>query len=271
MIIAGGSCPIGSVEEISAGGVPARLYTPSVANASAAPLTVFFHGGGFVVGDLVSYDAVCRFLAERASMKLLSIAYRLAPEHPFPAAHDDALTTFGWARTRSKELGADRRRIGVAGDSAGGNLAAAVALAERGHCAWQFLLYPATTANGDHPSRHRFADDFLLTERIIDAAVAHYEGDGGQRGRRRAEPLHARIPSRVAPATVATAGFDPLRDEGEAYARRLERAGVEVELQRFGGQIHGFLSLIGVSASARESAEEVASAMHRRIHGGSER
>ncbi|MFT4262617.1 MAG: alpha/beta hydrolase [Nocardioides sp.] len=282
MAIGAGSWPIGQTDDVAAGHVPARLYTPSSVSSvqdeqvqsgrsggkpTAAPLVVFFHGGGFVGGSIEDYDGVCRFLAEQSGTRLLSVGYRLAPEHPFPAAYEDALAAFDWVHANAEHLGVDPDRIAVAGDSAGGNLAAGVALAAGHRCAYQVLLYPGTTAAGDFESRVTFGAGYVLTSELIELAVNAYAGGRGPEdfALPAASPLHAAVPADVAPALVVTAGFDPLRDEGEAYAAKLRDAGAEVETRRLEGQIHGFIGYIGVSRSALEATRQIAQTLGARL------
>ena len=255
-VIAGGQPEVGSVRSLTVAGMPARLYVPTGAPA-VGPLLLFFHGGGFIYGDLDSHDAPCRLLAERGGVRVLSVAYRLAPEAPFPAAYDDALAAFDWIRANAEELGADPTRLGVAGDSAGGNLAAGVALARPGQLAFQLLIYPVTEALGAQTrSRELFKHGFYLTRDFIDLASANYSPEDPQDPRY--APLYATVHEGVAPAYVVTAGFDPLRDEGEAYAEKLRDAGVKVEQRRFPDQIHGFLNVLSAGRSARAAVEDIA-------------
>ena len=258
--IAGGRQPIGAVRDLAVGDLPGRLYVPSGAT-SPGPLLVFFHGGAWVYGDLDSADPLCRFLAERSGVRLLSVDYRLAPEHPFPAAADDAAAAYRWVSENAASLGADVTRLGVGGDSAGGNLAAVTALqaARDGlPLAFQLLVYPTTDSSRRTHSRSLFGHGMYLTEEFMDRSLDQYVPDPGQRADPRVSPLLARLPDGLAPAYVATAGFDPLRDEGEAYARKLADAGVEVELRRFADQIHGFLNVVGVGRTARAASAEIA-------------
>lgn len=240
--------PVGEVRDLDAGGVPARLYVPRAATG-AGPLLVYVHGGGFFCGDLESHDGFCRLLAERAGVRVLAVDYRLAPEHPFPAAHDDALTAYRWAVEHRDELGATS--IGVGGDSAGGNLAAHVAheAARQGWpCAVQLLVYPMT--DPAHPTRSAelFGDGFFLTTEFIDVATERY--GAGHHSDPRLALVAADLPDDLAPALVVTAGYDPLRDEGEAYAEKLRAAGTAVQVTRFEGLIHGFANLDGIGVSA---------------------
>ena len=259
-VLAGGAQKIGSVRTLKVGDLPARLYIPTGAPAFG-PLLVFLHGGGFIYGDLASHDSACRLLSEQSGVRVLAIDYRLAPEHPFPAAYDDALEAFDWAHEHATEIGADTARIGVGGDSAGGNLAAGVALVARERCAFQLLLYPVTDMEAQTESRRLFGEGFYLTTSFIDRASVSYVSEGTDPRDPRLSPFHASVPEGVAPAYVATAGFDPLRDEGEAYARKLEDAGVKVELRRFSDQIHGFVNVIGAGHSAKAATLEVAAAL----------
>jgi acetyl esterase/lipase len=258
--ITGRDQPIGSVREVRVGDLAGRLYVPTGA-ATPGPLLMFLHGGGWVYGDLDSHDPPCRFLAERSGVRLLSVDYRLAPEHPFPAAVEDAVASYRWVVANAERLGADPARLGVGGDSAGGNLAAVTAIeAARGGLplAFQLLAYPATDATTETDSRRMFGHGMYLTQEFLDRSLDRYVPDVTRRADVRVSPLLADLPGGLAPAYVATAGFDPLRDEGEAYARRLAAAGVPVELRRFPDQIHGFLNVVGVGRSARAAAAEVA-------------
>jgi acetyl esterase len=259
-VIAGGRQPIGAVRDLPVGDRPGRLYVPTGAT-SPGPLLVFLHGGAFVYGDLDSHDPVCRFLAERGGVRVLAVDYRLAPEHPFPAAYDDAVAAYRWVVANAASIGADPERLAVGGDSAGGNLAAvtAIAAAREGlPLALQLLIYPATEVGGSSTSRLRFGEGFYLSQRMMDLADASYLPDPASRRDPRAHPILAEIPPGVAPAYVVTAGFDPLRDEGEAYARRLSDAGVPVEQRRFPDQIHGFINVVGAGCTARAATAEVA-------------
>lgn len=241
-----------------AGDLPARLYLPEV--AGPVPTVVFFHGGGFVIGDLETHDDHARLLCHQAGVAVLSIDYRLAPEHPFPAAYDDCLAATVWAVAHIDQLGGDADRLAVAGDSAGGNLAAAVALSARDAgitLKAQLLLYPATDFREDetHPSRLENAEGFFLTAEDMAWFGNAYTPDPALRLHPRASVLLAPDLAGVAPAVVCTAEFDPLRDEGNAYAKALAAAGVEVRYTEFAGLIHGFYGL-GVYVPA--AAEAVA-------------
>ena len=257
-----GDQPIGSVRSLRVADLPARLYLPEDA-PRVGPLLVYFHGGGFWCGDLDSHDATCRLLAEQAGVRVLSVAYRLAPEHPFPAAPDDAAAAYAWTVEHAAELGADPARLGVGGDSAGGNLAAGVAIEAARHgwpCAVQLLVYPATQARRETRSAELFAQGFYLTRGFMDRADELY-ATGVPADDPRLSPLQAELPDGLAPALVYTAGFDPLRDEGEAYADRLSAAGVEVDLTRFDDQFHGFVNVVGVGRSSRAANVRIARAL----------
>jgi acetyl esterase len=248
------------------GPIPGRLYTPGNLPAGApAPLLLYFHGGGWVIGDLDTHDGVCRFLAASAGTAVLSVDYRLSPEHPFPAAVEDAWAAFAWASTNAAELGVDPARIAVGGDSAGGNLAAVTSLLARAGGgampAMQLLIYPPTDSAGDLPSRKLFSKGFLLTKGDMEAFEAHYLPPGSDATDPRVSILLAPDLRGLPPAYVATAGFDPLRDEGEAYARRMHEAGVQVALRRHPGLIHSFANLTAISRTARGAMLEAAGAL----------
>ena len=248
------------------GPIPARFYVPAGPPAGVpAPLLVYFHGGGWVIGDLDTHDGVCRFLAAAAGTAVLSIDYRLAPEHPFPAAVEDAWAGFAWATANAAELGVDPARIGVGGDSAGGNLAAVVSLLARAGGgampAMQLLIYPPTDAAGDLPSRRLFAEGFLLTKGDMDAFQQAYLPPGSDATDPRVSILLAPDLTGLPPAYVATAGFDPLRDEAEAYALRMREAGVQVALRRHPGLIHSFVNQTAISRTARGAMLEAAGAL----------
>ena len=260
--VAGGTHPIGAVRDLPVGDRPGRLYTPSGDRPDPSGLLVFFHGGGFVYGDLDSHDAPCRFLAERAGVRVLAVDYRLAPEHPFPAAYDDAVASVRWAFENAASLGVDPDRIAVGGDSAGGCLAAGAAIAaalDGLPLAFQLLVYPVTDTTRQTRSFELFADlGLYLTRSYIDIGNECYLPDERDRTDPRVSVLFEKIPDGLAPAYVATAGFDPLRDEGEAYARLLCDAGVPVEMRRFPDLIHSFFNILGPSKRSRAAVAEMA-------------
>jgi acetyl esterase len=261
---------VGRVEDVpvagASGQLRGRLYAPesSGGGSAASGLLVYFHGGGFVVGDLETHDSVCRFLSTHAAVRVLAVDYRLAPEHRFPAAFDDAVAAFRFAVTHATELGADPTRVAVGGDSAGGNLAAGVALtAASGEAvpAFQLLFYPWLDLSSKRPSYRLFADGFYLTEADLDWYRGHYLQTDRDALDPRCSPLLAEELAGIAPAFVLTAGFDPLRDEAEEYARRLRAAGVRVVLRRHPGMVHGFVNTSQVGHSAREAMLEATGAL----------
>jgi acetyl esterase/lipase len=236
----------------AAGPLGARLYVPAGEPASG-PLLVYWHGGGWVEGSVATHDPACRLLAHLSGVRVLSVDYRLAPEHPFPAAADDARAAFADVARNAAAYGADPRRLAVGGDSAGGNLAAVTALALRGAPeapAFQLLIYPGVDMTRRHPSRLAFGEGFLLTEENMRFYEDSYVPDHGRRADPRVSPLLATDLSGLPPAHIATAVADPLRDEGEAYAERLRAAGVTVGLQRH-PQIHGFFNITAMRSGLR--------------------
>jgi acetyl esterase/lipase len=244
-----------------AGAIPARAYVP--ATAGTPPVVVYYHGGGWVLGGLDSYDGTCRALANASGAAVVSIDYRLAPEHPFPAAVDDAWAALEWVAANAAELGADPARLAVAGDSAGGNLAAVVALQARDGGSpplrGQLLVYPVTDATMSHPSIEENASGYFLTKADMEWFYGHYAPDRPDDWR--LSPLAAPDLAGVAPALVLTAEYDPLRDEGEAYARRLADAGVPVDLVRKDGLIHGFFGMVADVDQARDAMDQAGAAL----------
>jgi acetyl esterase len=250
----------------TAGAIPARLYTPE-ALASPSPGIVYFHGGGWVTCGVATHDGFCRRLAHGARCRVLSVEYRLAPEHPFPAAVDDALVATRFALASADELGMDPSRIGVGGDSAGGNLSAVVALGLQGdelRPALQVLVYPALDLTCSTASYDAFAERYFLTRRLVDWFVRHYAGDGDVRDPRISPLLDARVSD--VPALIYTAGFDVLRDEGRAYAERLQRAGTRVRYREFSDAIHGFVCMSALTP-AFDAMGELASDVGRELRG----
>lgn len=263
---------MGAISDTEAGGVPVRVYVPrALIDTDQRPTLIFIHGGGFIYGaEHSTHDSVCRFLAERAGVQVISVDYRLAPEAPFPAALDDSLAAYRAVVGDPEQWRVDADRVAVGGDSAGGNLSAALALevAREGlPLAFQLLIYPVTDSFGKSASRKLFGQGFFLTDEFMDLAIDAYVPDHALRPDPRVHLLDAEIPPGVAPALVVTAGFDPLRDEGEAYARRLIDGGVDVELRRETGLIHGFLNWVGARCAARDAvsvmAEQLAAALKR--------
>ncbi|MDT7658274.1 MAG: acetyl esterase [Pseudonocardiales bacterium] len=235
-----------------AGEIPVRVYTP--AGEGPFPVVVYFHGGGWVIGDLEVVDQPCRQLASAAGAIVVSVDYRLAPEHRYPAAFDDSYAATVWVGAHAAEIGGDPARLAVAGDSAGGNLAAAVALAARDRggpeLAAQLLIYPVTDFNFGTASYQDNREGYLLTKGSMQWFWAHYLGAQDLDKDPYACPLRADSLVGLPPAYVATSEYDPLRDEGEAYARRLEEAGVAVTAKRFDGMLHGFFWMLAAVPSA---------------------
>ena len=244
------------------------LWPPGDANpssASAGGLLVYYHGGGHVIGTLDTHDSACRFLAVHAGAGVLSVDYRLAPEHPYPAAVDDSIAALGWASENAERLGFDPARIAVGGDSAGGNLAAVVALAakagEAPMPAFQLLIYPVCDYVEKRPSYETLREGFLLTAAEMDWFRDHYLPDRDAAREWRASPLRAPDLSGLPPAYVLTAGFDPLRDEGEDYARALAAAGVPTALRRHDGLLHSFVNQTSLHRGAHDAMLEAAGAL----------
>jgi acetyl esterase len=253
------------------GSLPARHYRPSA--TAAAPLLVFFHGGGFVVGDIDSHDGLCRMICRDAAIHVLSVDYRLAPEHKAPAAVDDCLAAYRWARGHAAELGADPSRIGVGGDSAGGNLAALVALRSREEGipqpALQVLLYAVLDLSAQTRSRTLFSDGFFVSKRDSDWFRDLYLGGTGLAADdARVSPLRAADLSGLAPALVLTAGFDPLRDEGNEYAAALRSAGVPVDHRQFDALTHGFASIASFGGGSAAATAATISAVRAHLSRG---
>lgn len=259
-----------------AGPIPARHYRP--ADSQGAPLLVYIHGGGFVIADLDVYDGVCRLIARDAGVHVLSVDYRLAPEHKAPAALDDSYAAYRWAAAHADELGADPNRVAVGGDSAGGNLAAGVCLRARDDRSrddnaptpfLQLLIYPMVDATGSTRSETLFGSGFFLTERDIAWFVDKYLGGSGL------EPTDPRVSPRFAEdlsglplALVVTAGFDPLRDQGDDYAYALRAAGVPVDHRRLGSMTHMFINYALLGGGCARAMAEVNSALRAHlVHG----
>ncbi|MGA7265913.1 MAG: alpha/beta hydrolase [Stellaceae bacterium] len=270
-VLAPDPAPIAEIRELAAprpagGAIPLRLYRgAATACGEILPALVYFHGGGWVIGDLDTHDSLCRHLANAAQCIVVAVDYRLAPEHKFPAAVEDCFTATSWVAQEGAALGADRERLAVGGDSAGGNLAAVVSLIARDRSApklrCQVLLYPAVDCAMTHVSHERFAEGYLLTRPTMKWFYGHYLREPADVDDWRASPLRAADLSGVAPALVLTAGNDVLCDEGEAYARRLQQASVPVQLRHFPDQIHGFLTMGKIVQAARPALDDVAAAL----------
>jgi len=246
------------------GAIPARIYTPKTLRNSngLAPCLVFFHGGGWVIGDLDSHDVVCRKLAHEGEMIVVSVDYRLAPEHKFPTAAEDAIAATKWIAANAQTFGIDAAQISVGGDSAGGNLAAVVALAARDgdgpKLAGQVLIYPATDFAMTHPSHSEPETSILLTHSVIKWFCAQYLGDTPDIDNWKASPARAETLAGLPPSYVMTAGADPLRDEGDEYAARLNQDGVAVAYRHFPGQFHGFFTMGKLLPQANVALTEIA-------------
>jgi len=245
------------------GPIPARLYR--AAATGTLPVLVFFHGGGWVVGDIESHDTVCRHLASRASCAVVSVDYRLAPEHKFPAAVEDCFAATAWVAGNAATLGVDAARLAVGGDSAGGNLAAVVSLLARDRGApritCQLLIYPATDVAMRHESIGRFAEGYVLTRATMRWFYDQYLRAPEDAADWQASPLAAPDLKGLPPAYVLTAGYDPLCDEGDAYAARLAAAGVAVTHRTFPGQVHGFAMNGRIIRAAETALDEIAAAL----------
>jgi len=251
-----------------AGPIPLRLYRGmGAAKDAPRPALVYFHGGGWVIGDLESHDQLCRALANAVPAVVIAVDYRLAPEHKFPAAAEDAIAATAWIAANAASLGVDGARLAVGGDSAGGNLATVVALDARDkggpRLAAQVLIYPSTDMRMQFPSLARHAEQLPLTRSGMDWFIGHYLRGPADKADWRASPLLAPSLARLPPALVITAGFDPLCDEGQAYAEAMSRAGVAVTYERFEGQIHGFVSMGRIIADARRAIELAAEHLRR--------
>ena len=260
----------------SSGEIPVRVYLPPNLAEDPAPAVVYFHGGGWVQGDLESHHSLCTLIAQRVPCRVIAVAYRLAPEHPYPAAVDDALAAYGWVVRNAASMRIDPKRIAVMGDSAGGNLATVTCLqvrdlARQGN--WnhpppcvQVLLYPVTDLPRTEGSYDLFGDGFLLDADTMRWFFRHYVSDENGVDDARVAPLRADDLSGLPPALVATAYFDVLRDESAEYAEALKAAGVDVRHFACDDQVHGFANLTGVLPSARTVVDEICSELAYRFH-----
>ncbi len=254
--------PIGSVAGFSVAGrrgaIPVRHYRPVGKNANdVLPVLIYFHGGGWVVGDLETHDALCRQLANASDCAVIAVDYRMGPEAKFPAAVDDAEDVVRYVSANGAQLKIDATRVAVGGDSAGGNLSAVVAMILRDSggpaIKFQLLIYPGTDMAMDHPSHHLFAEGYSLTRDLMLYFRDHYLNDQAEIKDWRASPLLAMSHANLPPAYVMTAGFDPLRDEGKDFADKLTAAGVAVRYHCYEGMIHGFITMSGVLRVANEA------------------
>ena len=247
-----------------------REYRPMGASAKQVlPALVYYHGGGWVIGNIETHDVLCRQLCDASGCAVFSVDYRLAPEHPFPAAYNDSLEAFHWVVDNAARLHVDPRRIAVGGDSAGGNLAAAVCLGSRDSAqapAFQLLIYPATLMYPDTPSYHANGEGYMLTAAAMHWFMDHYLPTPNDRHDWRASPLKAESHANLPPAFVLTAGFDPLRDEGLMYADAMAAAGGVTEYVCFERQIHGFITMGRVMREAHAAVGVCADALKRYLH-----
>ena len=260
---------VGDVRDLAArgpaGAIPVRLYRGLGTPAGALlPVLVFFHGGGWTIGDLDTHDIVCRTLANKARCAVVAVDYRMGPEHKFPAAVEDALAATRWVAEEAAVLGVDGARIAVGGDSAGGNLAAVVALTLRDaggpSLVFQALVYPATDQRMDSASHAKFGEGYMLTRNNMLWYRGNYLAPADYDDWR-ASPLRAADVARLPPAHIITAGYDPLLDEGRAYSDRLVAAGVPVLYECFEGMTHGFLTMGGVVAAANHAVYRLAQSL----------
>jgi acetyl esterase len=254
----------------AAGQLRARMYTPEEALAEQeGPLVLYFHGGGWICGDLDTHDQACRALAQSSGARVLSVDYRLAPEHPFPAPVEDALAAFHYVVANAATLEVDPLRIAIAGESSGGHLAAVTAqqaaAASGPQPIFQLLTYPVTDLANESESRRTFAKGFLLTKEDLEWYERQFLGESRDRHDPRASPLLAPDLSGCAAALVVTAGFDPLRDEGEAYAQALKDAGVNARHRRYPGYIHGFTHPSAIGRGAREALAEIGGVLRKAL------
>ena len=272
-----GNTPIGKVEDRTipgpGGELDVRIYTPLTTSSNVLAGLVFFHGGGFVLGDLDTHDDLCRVLANESGFRVVSVDYRLAPEHPFPAAVDDCFAATKWVAANAGTLGIDAKRLAVGGDSAGGNLAAVVAQLARDdgpNIAFQLLIYPVAQLGApDTPSMRENAKGYFLEKEGMDWFTRLYAPDKDSRHDPRLSPLQAKDLSGLPPAYVITAGFDPLRDEGRDYADALDKAGVSITYVNYPGMVHGFFSMRSLIPKAREAVAAAAAALREGVNPGS--
>lgn len=253
-----------------AGPIPARLYRSHAAPAAGSPVLVFYHGGGWVVGDLETHDIQCRHFANAGACTVVALDYRLAPEHKFPAAADDSIAGTSWVRSNAAELGIDADNMIAGGDSAGGNLAAVVALhaaREGTTLRGQVLIYPTVDLRLGYNSYKRVGEGYTLTAGSMAWFRDHYLNNSNETKDWRASPLLADNLGQSAPACIITAGLDPLCDEGEAYAQALTKAGVDVQFKCYSGQMHGFVGASGIIRQADTAIAEIGEFMKARFTG----
>ncbi len=255
---------VSAVQDLDIEGVPCRVYTPEGTGPFA--MLVWFHGGGWVIGSMEETDATARVLCNRSGAVVVNVDYRLAPEHPFPAAADDALAVSRWIKDNASSLGGDPARVAVGGDSAGGNLAAVAAQQVPGVYAYQVLIYPVTDATMSHSSYTENADGYLLTKQSMEWFLEHYAADADPTDPK-LSPLYAseEVLAAQPPTFLLTAGFDPLRDEGQAYADKLEAAGVAVERVHYPDQIHAFFTMYAAIPAGLDAIAQACAAMKKAL------
>jgi acetyl esterase len=257
--------PIGKVEDRKipgpGGEIPIRIYTPVGGGAGALPAVVFFHGGGFVIGDLNTHDALCRQLSNEAKARVIAVDYRLAPENKFPAAADDCFAALKWVASQASAIGVDANRIAVCGDSAGGNLSAVVCqLAKHAggpQIVYQVLMYPTTIAHAKTDSMKAFEKGYFLEREAMDWFFDAYVPKGHDLKDPKLAPFYGDVRG-LPPAYVITAGFDPLKDEGKHYADKMAAAGVPVSYKDYPALVHGFFNMSGVVPQAKDAIQDVA-------------
>ena len=253
--------PVGKTENITvptpAGGVPIRVYTPVAAGRDPMPALVYYHGGGFVIGSIESHDGLCRMMANEGGIRIIAVDYRLAPEHKFPAALDDAFAALSWVSQNAASIGVDANRIAVGGDSAGGALAAETAQLAKAKgglaLAAQMLLFPVTQIGEETSSQREFAVGYFLEKETLDWFYASYLASDADRSDPRISPLRAKDVSGLPPAYVMLGGFDPLHDEGMQYADKLRAAGVKVTVADYGDMVHCFVYLQTIVPQAHDA------------------
>jgi len=247
------------------GDIRARVYGPVAAGSDALPALVFFHGGGFVVGDLDTHDGLCRLFAYEGGFRVIAVEYRLAPEHKWPAPLEDANTALRWIAENASALGVDAGRIAVGGDSAGGLLTACLTQAMRDKggvdIAFQLLMFPSTDLAGHFPSMEKFAVGYFMEKRMVEWNIAQLLPEGADATSPKISPLRTKDFFGLPPAYVMLAGYDPLHDEGLAYAEKLRQAGVKVTVADYGDMVHSFIYLQTVLPQAREAVAAAAKAV----------
>jgi len=261
--------PIGKVQDVvaktPAGDVPLRVYTPIAAGSEALPVLVFYHGGGWVIGNVATHDGLCRMIANEGGYKVISVDYSLSPEAKFPKAVDESYGALAWIEQHASELGVDPNRMAVGGDSAGGNLAAVVAQIAKAKnhpkLSFQMLLFPVTQIGADTASLHDYETGYFLERPGLDWFYANYLPADGDENDPRCSPLLAADVGGLPPAYVMLAGFDPLHDEGMQYVEKLRAAGVKVEVKDYTDMVHDFIYLQAIVPQAHEALAGAAKAV----------